>query len=102
MRWDAISGFLKRRILKKSEKLVIKKGDDEQRKKLLKKILDEWNLRINLVKYKRKEKNAEKKKHKFLGTININSLSTSSKRTYRKILKNQLKITRIIKKKNIN
>ena len=40
MRWDANSGFLKRRILK-SEKLVIKKGDDEQRKKLLKKNLDE-------------------------------------------------------------
>ena len=37
MRQDAISNFLKRRILK-SEKLVIKKGDDEQRKKLVKKI----------------------------------------------------------------
>lgn len=31
MRWDAIANFLKRRILK-SEKLVIKKGDDQQRK----------------------------------------------------------------------
>ena len=37
MRWDAISNFLKRRILK-SEKLVIKKGDDEPRKKFIKKI----------------------------------------------------------------
>ena len=44
MRWDAISNFLKRRILK-CEKLVIKKGDDEQRKKLLKKYIDEWILR---------------------------------------------------------
>ena len=43
MRWDAIANFLKRRILK-SEKLVIKKGDDVQRKKLLKKYLDEWIL----------------------------------------------------------
>ena len=44
MRWDAIANFLKRRILK-SEKLVLKKGDDEQRKKILKKYMDEWIMR---------------------------------------------------------
>ena len=58
MRWDAIPNFLKRRILK-SEKLVIKKGDDQQRKKLLKKYLDEWVLRTNLDKYIGKAKDAE-------------------------------------------
>ena len=69
MRWDAISNFLKRRILK-SEKLVIKKGDDEQRKKLLKKYLDKWILRTNLVKFIGKAENAEEKKQKFFETIN--------------------------------
>ena len=58
MRWDAIANFLKRRLLK-SEKLVIKKGDDAQRKKLLKKYLDEWILRTNLDKYIGKAKDAE-------------------------------------------
>ena len=37
MRWKGTSNFLNRRILI-IEKLVIKKGDDEQRKKLLKNI----------------------------------------------------------------
>ena len=84
MRWDAIANFLKRRILK-SEKLVIKKRDDEQRKKLLKKYLDEWILRTNLYKYIGKAKDAEEKKQKFFGTIDlINGLTNLSKRTVQK------------------
>ena len=66
MRWDAIANFLKRRILK-SEKLVLKKGDDEQRKKILKKYMDEWIMRTNLEKYIGKAKDAEEKKQKFFG-----------------------------------
>ena len=81
---------------------MIKKGDDEQRKKLLKKYLDEWILRTNLVKYIGKAKDAEEKKQKFFGTININSLSILSKRTIQKNTKEPKLLTRIIKKKNIN
>ena len=84
MRWDAIANFLKRRILK-SEKLVIKKGDDEQRKKLLKKYMDEWILRTNLAKYIGKAKDAEEKKQKFFGTLDLmNGLTKLSKRTVQK------------------
>ena len=91
MRWDAIANFLKRRILK-SEKLVIKKGDDEQRKKLLKKYLDEWILRTNLDKYIGKAKDAEEKKQKFFGTIDlINGLTNLSKRTVQKNTKDPIK-----------
>ena len=91
MRWDAIANFLKRRILK-SEKLVIKKGDDAQRKKLLKKYLDEWILRTNLDKYIGKAKDAEEKKQKFFGTIDlINGLTNLSKRTVQKNTKEPIK-----------
>ena len=84
MRWDAIANFLKRRILK-SEKLVIKKGDDEQRKKILKKYMDEWVMRTNLEKYIGKAKDAEEKKQKFFGTIDLmNGLTNLSKRTVQK------------------
>jgi len=91
MRWDAIANFLKRRILK-SEKLVIKKGDDQQRKKLLKKYLDEWILRTNLDKYIGKAKDAEEKKKKFFGTLDmINGLTNLSKRTVQKNTKEPIK-----------
>ena len=84
MRWDAIANFLKRRILK-SKKLVIKKGDDEQRKKILKKYMDEWIMRTNLIKYIGKAKDAEEKKQKFFGTIDLmNGLTNLSKRTVQK------------------
>ena len=90
MRWDAIANFLNRRILK-SEKLIIKKGDDEQRKKLLKKYL-EWILRTNLDKYIGKAKNAEEKKQKFFGAIDlISGLSNLSKRTVPKNTKEPIK-----------
>ena len=101
MRWDAIANFLKRRILK-SEKLVIKKGDDQQRKKLLKKYLDEWVLRTNLDKYIGKAKDAEAKKQKFFGTINlINGLSNLSKRSVQKNTKEPIKnyLQEILRKK---
>ena len=84
MRWDAIANFLKRRILK-SEKLVLKKGDDEQRKKVLKKYLDEWIMRTNLEKYIGKAKDAEEKKQKFFGALDLmNGLTNLSKRTVQK------------------
>ena len=71
---------------------MIKKGDDEQRKKLLKKYLDEWILRTNLDKYIGKAKDAEKKKQKFFGTIDlINGLSNLSKRTVQKNTKEPIK-----------
>ena len=44
---------------------MIKKGDDEQRKKLLKKYLDEWILRTNLIKYIGKEEDLKKKKQTY-------------------------------------
>ena len=91
LRWDAIANFLKRRILK-SEKLVIKKGDDAQRKKLLKKYLDEWILRTNLDKYIGKAKDAEEKKQKFFGVMNlISGLNNFSKRTVQKNTKDPIK-----------
>ena len=101
MRWDAIANFLKRRILK-SEKLVIKKGDDAQRKKLLKKYLDEWILRTNLDKYIGKAKDAEDKKQKFFGTINlINGLTNLSKRSVQKNTQEPIKnyLQELLKKK---
>ena len=67
MRWDAIANFLKRRILK-SEKLVIKKGDDEQRKKILKKYMDEWVMRTNL------EKNTQEPIKNYLRSLLRNKL----------------------------
>ena len=91
MRWDAIANFLKRRILK-SEKLVIKKGDDQQRKKILKKYLDEWIIRTNLQKYIGKAKDAEEKKKKFFGTLDLmNGLTNLSKRTVQKNTKEPIK-----------
>ena len=84
MRWDAIANFLKRRILK-SKKLVIKKGDDEQRKKILKKYMDEWIMRTNLAKYIGKAKDAEEKRQKFFGALDLmNGLTNLSKRTVQK------------------
>ena len=92
MKWDAIANFLKRRILK-SEKLVIKKGDDQQRKKLLKKYMDEWILRTNLYKYMGKAKDAEERKQKFFGTISLmNGLTNLSKRTVQNNTKEPIKI----------
>ena len=91
MKWDAIANFLKRRILK-SEKLVIKKGDDQQRKKLLKKYMDEWILRTNLYKYMGKAKDAEERKQKFFGTISLmNGLTNLSKRTVQNNTKEPIK-----------
>ena len=91
MRWDAIANFLKRRILK-SEKLVLKKGDDEQRKKILKKYMDEWIMRTNLEKYIGKAKDAEEKKQKFFGALDLmNGLTNLSKRTVQKNTKDPIK-----------
>ena len=91
MRWDAIANFLKRRILK-SEKLVLKKGDDEQRKKILKKYMDEWIMRTNLEKYIGKAKDAEEKKQKFFGALDLmNGLTNLSKRTVHKNTKDPIK-----------
>ena len=82
---------------------MIKKGVDEQRKKLLRKYLDERFLWRNLVKYIGKAKNDEEKKQKFLGTINIkNSLSNLSKRTVQKNTKKPIKnyLQKLLRKKH--
>ena len=83
-KWHAIANFLRRRI-EKSERLVIRKGDEKQRKKILKKYLDEWILRTNLEKYIGKAKDAEEKRQKFFGALNlIDGLTNFSKRTVQK------------------
>ena len=64
MRWKGTSNFLNRRILI-IEKLVIKKRYWWTKKKIIKKYLDEWILRRNLVKYIGRAKDAEEKKQKF-------------------------------------
>ena len=82
---------------------MIKKGVDEQRKKLLRKYIDERFLWRNLVKYIGKAKNDEEKKQKFLGTINIkNSLSNLSKRTVQKNTKKPIKnyLQKLLRKKH--
>ena len=69
-RWNIISNFLRNRILK-SKALVIKKGDEVQRKNILKRYIDKWNLKANLYKYIGRNRKAEEKRHKFLGAYEM-------------------------------
>ena len=65
----------------KSKDLLDKKADKENRLTILKKYFDKWVLLSNLYKYIGKAKNAEEKRQKFFGTLNmINGLSSLSKR----------------------
>ena len=79
-KWKIISNFLKNRILK-SKTLVIKKGNEEQKRIILKKYLDRWNLKANLAKYIGKTKKSEEKRQKFLGAYQmLNGLKTHTKK----------------------
>ena len=69
-RWNIIANFLRNRILK-SKTLVIKKGNEEQKRIILKRYLDRWNLKANLAKYIGKTKKAEEKRQKFLGAYEM-------------------------------
>ena len=109
MKWKNISQFLKNRILK-SKDLLKKKEQKENKLTILKKYFDKWVLMTNLYKYIGKAKNAEEKRQKFFGTINIiNGLSNLSKRqifkntkepicSYLKDLLKQKILIKIIKK----
>ena len=106
-KWNIIANFLRNRILK-SRALVIKKGDNKQKKTILKKYLDKWNLKANIDKYIGKSKNAEKKRHKLIGAYHmLNGLKTHTKKVsfkqisvpvknhFNKVLKQKL-LTKII------
>ena len=80
LKWKNTSDFLTQRITK-SKDLVNKKVDNESKLTLLKKYFDKWVLLSNLYKYIGKAQNAEEKRQKFFGTLNmINGLSSLSKR----------------------
>jgi hypothetical protein len=80
LKWKYSSDYLSQR-LKKSKDLFNKKADNENKLTLLKKYFDKWVLLSNLYKYIGKAQNAEEKRQKFFGTLNmINGLSSLSKR----------------------
>ena len=80
LKWRNSSDFLSQRLLK-SKDLVNKKIDNESKLTLLKKYFDKWVLLSNLYKYIGKAQNAEEKRQKFFGTLNmINGLSSLTKR----------------------
>ena len=79
-KWKKIANFLSNRLLK-TKNLVKKKGNEEQKRILLKKYLDRWNLKTNLYKYIGKTKKSEEKRQKFLGAYNmLNGLKTHTKK----------------------
>ena len=79
-KWKKIANFLRNRILK-TKTLVLKKGDEENKRILLKKYLDRWNLKTNLYKYIGKTKKSEEKRQKFLGAYNmLNGLKTHTQK----------------------
>ena len=108
LKWKYSSDYLSQR-LKKSKDLFNKKADNENKLVLLKKYFDKWVLLSNLYKYIGKAQNAEEKRQKFLGTLNmINGLSSLSKRqvykntrepigNYLKVLLKQKKLIKIVK-----
>ena len=80
LRWKNSSDFLSQRLLK-SKDLLNKRMDNENKLSLLKKYFDKWVLLSNLYKYIGKAQNAEEKRQKFFGTLNmINGLTSLSKR----------------------
>ena len=80
LKWKNSSDYLSQRLLI-SKDLLEKKVDKESRLTLLKKYFDKWVLLSNLYKYIGKAKNADEKRQKFFGTLNmINGLSSLSKR----------------------
>ena len=100
-RWYLIANFLRNRILK-SKGLVIKKGDEEQKKRILKKYMDKWNLKSNLYKYMGRSKRAEEKRLKFLGAIELlDGMKTHTKKVSFNQINNPMKkyLQEVLKKK---
>ena len=80
IKWRNSTDLLSQR-LSKSKRLIDKKIDNENKLNLLKKYFEKWVLLSNLYKYIGKAQNAEEKRQKFFGTLNmINGLSSLSKR----------------------
>ena len=87
LKWRNSSEILTQRLLV-SKSLVEKKEYDEKKLSLLKKYFDKWSLISNLYKYIGKAKNAEEKRQKFFGTLNmINGLTSLTKRQIHKVTK---------------
>jgi len=90
-KWHIISNFLRNRILK-SKTLVVKKATEEQKRIILKKYFDRWNLKANLSKYIGKTKRAEEKRQKFLGAYQmLNGIQSHSKKVSMKQVKEPMK-----------
>ena len=84
IKWRYISDILSKRM-EKSQNLIVKRGNNEQKLSILKKYFDRWILLSNLYKYIGKAKNEEEKRQKFFGTLNmINGLSSFAKRQVHK------------------
>ena len=80
LKWRENSDFLKRRQSIYKD-LLKKKEQNESNLSILKKYFDKWATITNLYKYIGKAKNAEEKRQKFFGALNmINGLSNLSKR----------------------
>ena len=80
LKWKENSDLLSQKLLKTKE-LFDKKEKGENKLNILRKYFDKWVLLKNLYKYIGEAKDAEEKKNKFLGTINmINGLSSLTKR----------------------
>ena len=65
----------------KSKTLVVKKATEEQKRIILKKYFDRWNLKANLSKFIGETKRAEEKRQKFLGAYQmLNGIQSHSKK----------------------
>ena len=79
-KWRDTSNLLSLRLYK-SKQLLDKKEKDTEKLSILKKYFEKWALIKNLEKYIGKAQNAEEKRQKFFGTINmVNGLSDLTKR----------------------
>ena len=100
-KWHIIANFLRNRILK-SKTLVVKKATEEQKRIILKKYFDRWNLKANLSKYIGKTKKAEEKRQKFLGAYQmLNGMKSHTKKISMKKVSDPMKkyLQDILKKK---
>ena len=79
-KWREASNLLSLRLIK-SKQLLDKKEKDTEKLSILKKYFDKWATVKNLSKYIGQAKNAEEKRQKFFGTLNmVNGLSNLTKR----------------------
>ena len=88
----------------KGRNLIDLRTKDHNRKVLLKKYLNEWSLRANLLKYMKQSEDQEGQKKKFFGALDIlNGMNKLSKRTALNSSKEKLKdfLLEIIKKRKL-